>query len=119
VLHSARVESGSWSGHVAIPGSRCPAPQRLSTGSQTVRPSVCFAWPAPYHLRRTGPDRPQGTRVPGISDSSLAGAVANDMFRLQHITKSLTIENVPYEVFSTFSATFETVRKVRAGSVSV
>ncbi|TFY82612.1 hypothetical protein EWM64_g1404 [Hericium alpestre] len=29
-----------------------------------------------------------------------------------HITKSLTVENVPYEVFSTFSATFETVRKV-------
>ncbi|KAF8272793.1 hypothetical protein EI94DRAFT_1677513 [Lactarius quietus] len=30
----------------------------------------------------------------------------------QHITKSLTVENVPYEVFSTFSATFEVVRKV-------
>lgn len=29
-----------------------------------------------------------------------------------HITKSLTVENVPYEVFSTFSATFEVVRKV-------
>ena len=32
--------------------------------------------------------------------------------RAQHITKSLTVENVPYEVFSTFSATFEVVRKV-------
>jgi len=30
----------------------------------------------------------------------------------EHITKSLTVENVPYEVFSTFSATFEVVRKV-------
>jgi len=30
----------------------------------------------------------------------------------EQITKSLTVENVPYEVFSTFSATFETVRKV-------
>ena len=30
----------------------------------------------------------------------------------QHITKLLTVENVPYEVFSTFSATFEVVRKV-------
>ncbi|KAI0045686.1 hypothetical protein FA95DRAFT_1495126 [Auriscalpium vulgare] len=30
----------------------------------------------------------------------------------QHIVKSLTVENVPYEVFSTFSATFEVVRKV-------
>jgi len=30
----------------------------------------------------------------------------------EHITKSLTVENVPYEVFSNFSATFEVVRKV-------
>ncbi|KAI0036478.1 hypothetical protein K488DRAFT_41045 [Vararia minispora EC-137] len=30
----------------------------------------------------------------------------------EHIIKSLTVENVPYEVFSTFSATFEAVRKV-------
>jgi hypothetical protein len=34
----------------------------------------------------------------------------------QHITKSLTVENVPYEVFSTFSATFEVVRKVNCDS---
>ncbi|KAI9462177.1 hypothetical protein F5148DRAFT_982826 [Russula earlei] len=33
-------------------------------------------------------------------------------FEASHITKSLTVENVPYEVFSTFSATFEVVRKV-------
>ncbi|KAI0252186.1 hypothetical protein BJV78DRAFT_1125024 [Lactifluus subvellereus] len=33
-------------------------------------------------------------------------------FEAGHITKSLTVENVPYEVFSTFSATFEVVRKV-------
>ncbi|KDQ62554.1 hypothetical protein JAAARDRAFT_30458 [Jaapia argillacea MUCL 33604] len=31
----------------------------------------------------------------------------------QHIVKSLTVDNVPYEVFSTFSATFEDVRKVQ------
>lgn len=31
----------------------------------------------------------------------------------QHITTSLTVENVPYEVFSTFSGIFETVRKVQ------
>ncbi|KAI0301112.1 hypothetical protein B0F90DRAFT_1719274 [Multifurca ochricompacta] len=30
----------------------------------------------------------------------------------EHITRSLTVENVPYEVFSTFSATFEVVRKI-------
>ena len=32
----------------------------------------------------------------------------------QHIIKSLTVENVAYEVFSDFSATFEDVRKVCA-----
>lgn len=31
---------------------------------------------------------------------------------MQHIVKSLTVENVPYEMFSTFSAIFEDVRKV-------
>lgn len=31
----------------------------------------------------------------------------------QHIIKSLTVHNVAYEVFSTFSAAFEDVRKVR------
>jgi len=31
----------------------------------------------------------------------------------QFIIKSLTVENVPYEVFSTFSAAFEEVRKVQ------
>ncbi|EPQ51070.1 hypothetical protein GLOTRDRAFT_81686 [Gloeophyllum trabeum ATCC 11539] len=31
----------------------------------------------------------------------------------QHIVKSLTVHNVPYEVFSSFSATFEDVRKVQ------
>ncbi|EIM86087.1 uncharacterized protein STEHIDRAFT_147607 [Stereum hirsutum FP-91666 SS1] len=30
----------------------------------------------------------------------------------QHVIRSLTVENVPYEVFSNFSATFESVRKV-------
>ncbi|KAH9024226.1 hypothetical protein EDB85DRAFT_2277658 [Lactarius pseudohatsudake] len=34
----------------------------------------------------------------------------------EHITKSFTVENVPYEVFSTFSATFELVRKVEVKS---
>jgi hypothetical protein len=31
----------------------------------------------------------------------------------QHILKSLTVENIPYEVFSPFSATFADVRKVQ------
>ena len=31
---------------------------------------------------------------------------------LQFIIKSLTVENVPYEVFSTFSTAYEEVRKV-------
>lgn len=31
----------------------------------------------------------------------------------QHIVKSLTVANVPYEVFSSFSAAFEEVRKVQ------
>ncbi|OAX42125.1 hypothetical protein K503DRAFT_683973 [Rhizopogon vinicolor AM-OR11-026] len=31
----------------------------------------------------------------------------------QHIQKSLTVENIPYEVFSPFSATFSDVRKVQ------
>lgn len=35
---------------------------------------------------------------------------------LQFIIKSLTVENVPFEVFSTFSGAFEEVRKV--GSVA-
>jgi len=30
----------------------------------------------------------------------------------QHITKSLTVTNVPYEIFSSFSAQFDEVRKV-------
>lgn len=32
----------------------------------------------------------------------------------QHIIKSLTVDNVAYEVFSDFSAAFEDVRKVRS-----
>jgi len=43
---------------------------------------------------------------------SLVLSVPFPLTRAQHITKSLTVENVPYEVFSTFSATFEVVRKV-------
>jgi hypothetical protein len=31
----------------------------------------------------------------------------------QHIVKSLTVDNVPYEVFSGFSAMFSQIRKVR------
>lgn len=31
----------------------------------------------------------------------------------QHIQKSLTVENIPFEVFSPFSATFAEVRKVQ------
>ncbi|KAG2151344.1 hypothetical protein DEU56DRAFT_777393 [Suillus clintonianus] len=31
----------------------------------------------------------------------------------QHIQKSLTVDNIPYEVFSPFSATFQDVRKVQ------
>ena len=31
---------------------------------------------------------------------------------MQHIVKSLTVENVPYEMFTSFSATFEDVRRV-------
>lgn len=31
----------------------------------------------------------------------------------QHIISQLTIHNIPYEVFSQFSATYEEVRKVR------
>jgi hypothetical protein len=31
----------------------------------------------------------------------------------QHIQKSLTVDNIPYEVFSPFSATFSDVRKVQ------
>lgn len=31
---------------------------------------------------------------------------------MKHIIKSMTVHNVPYEMFSTFSATFEEVRKV-------
>ncbi len=30
-----------------------------------------------------------------------------------HIVKSLTVDNIAYEVFSDFSAAFEDVRKVR------
>jgi hypothetical protein len=32
---------------------------------------------------------------------------------MQHIIKSLTVTNVPHEVFSSFSATFEEIRKVQ------
>ena len=40
------------------------------------------------------------------------------MRAFQHIVKSLTVTNVPYEVFSSFSAAFEDVRKV-SGEASI
>lgn len=36
----------------------------------------------------------------------------------KHIVKSMTVHNVPYEMFSTFSRTFEDVRKVKRPSRS-
>ena len=32
---------------------------------------------------------------------------------MQHIQKSLSVENIPHEVFSPFSATFPDIRKVQ------
>jgi len=36
----------------------------------------------------------------------------------QHIMKSLTVDNIGYEVFSPFAAAFETIRKVRSLSIN-
>jgi hypothetical protein len=40
------------------------------------------------------------------------GFVVDHTYQIQHITKSLTVENIAYEVFSPFAAAFETIRKV-------
>lgn len=37
----------------------------------------------------------------------------------QHIIKSLTVENIAYEVFSPFAAAFEQIRKVKLATLSL
>ncbi|KAG1745859.1 uncharacterized protein EDB91DRAFT_1236190 [Suillus paluster] len=61
------------------------------------RPSPCSA-KAAYRLA----DSESIIRIPGLL-----------LLTIQHIQKSLTVDNIPYEVFSPFSATFSDVRKVQ------
>jgi hypothetical protein len=60
---------------------------------------------------RSGSIRTQEQSVPG---NALVIRMCPDCRRIasQHIVKSLTTANIAYEVFSTFSATYEEVRKV-------
>ncbi|KXN88178.1 hypothetical protein AN958_07637 [Leucoagaricus sp. SymC.cos] len=59
------------------------------------------------------PGRPAPCSAKAIYREADSSAAANVLMLLkQHIFKSLTVENIAYEVFSPFASTFEEIRKV-------
>ncbi|KAF8195411.1 hypothetical protein BJ912DRAFT_956877 [Pholiota molesta] len=91
-------------------GSQIPSGQRFShqdTAPMSSRADWIREW------MRLNPGRP----APCSAKSIYRIADRLDLTELkeraaEHITKSLTVENIAYEVFSPFAAAFETIRKV-------
>lgn len=89
-------------------GSGAGQAQAAATGHPTTRAQWIKNWAVDY------PGRP----VPCSAKAVYRLADKLDLAELKerardHIVKSLTITNVPHEVFSLFSATFEEIRKVQ------
>ncbi|EJT98517.1 hypothetical protein DACRYDRAFT_24540 [Dacryopinax primogenitus] len=83
-----------------------PMPSSQSEGSKTRK-----AWVAEWQA--SNPDRPgpcSAKAIYRLADKLDLHDLKARAF--QHITKSLTTTNVPYEIFSSFSAHFDEVRKV-------
>ncbi|EJC97944.1 uncharacterized protein FOMMEDRAFT_114721 [Fomitiporia mediterranea MF3/22] len=75
-------------------------------------PTTRIAWIREWERQNPGKPMPCSAKaVYRVADKLRLSELKSRAF--QHIVKSLTIHNIPYEMFSSFSSTFEDVRKTQ------